>query len=80
MSSLVETIVVGVVVAVAGVWAVGAVWRAVRGGKGCSTCSSSEDCPMVEQQNKKITELNKLEQCGPKTFDCSSHNEKSDKT
>ncbi len=75
MSSLTETIVVGVVVLVAGVWAARAIWRSVRGGKTCSSCSSSADCPMITQQ-EKLADLGKLDQCGPGSFDCDSHRNK----
>ncbi len=77
MSSVTETIVVGIVVVVAGVWAGKAIWRSVRGGKVCSTCSSSENCPLVSQQSD-LLELSKIDQCGPKSFDCAAHQKKTD--
>lgn len=79
MTFVTETVVVGVVVAVAGAWAVKAIWRSVRGGKVCSSCSASDDCPMIAQQ-KNLADLGKLDQCGPASFDCKSHQEKTDKT
>ena len=79
MSSMTETIVVGVVVVVAGAWAAKAIWRSVRGGKVCSSCSSSEDCPMIAQQ-KNLAEISKLDHCGPSSFDCDAHRNKTDKS
>lgn len=79
MSTLTETIVVGVCVAVAGFWAVRAIWRSVRGGKVCSSCSASDGCPMIAQQ-KNLADQGKLDQCGPTSFDCEAHKEKTDKT
>ena len=79
MSSMTENIVVGVVVAVAGFWAARAVWRSVRGGKICSTCSSSEGCPMAAQQNN-LVELGPFDQCGPQNSECPSAEEKPDNT
>lgn len=79
MSSVIETIVIGVAVVIAGAWAAKAIWRSVRGGSACSSCSGSSDCPLVAQQ-EDLANLGKLDQCGPNAFDCDAHRTKSDKS
>lgn len=79
MSPTTEAIVVGVMVTVAGAWAVRAIWRSVRSEKSCSSCSSSGDCPLMGEQ-KKTSKLTQLDHCGPSKFDCSDYQKKSDKT
>jgi len=79
MSSLTETIVIGISVAVAAAWAVRAIWRAVRGGKACSSCSSSGDCPLINQK-QNLAKMGQLDQCGPNTYQCPDHQKKPDKT
>jgi hypothetical protein len=46
-----ETIVVGVIVGAAMVWAVRGAMRAARRKQVCSTCGSSGDCPLVKGVN-----------------------------
>jgi hypothetical protein len=43
-----ETLVVGIVVGVALLWGLRAVWQAVRRGSVCSDCSDSGSCPLAE--------------------------------
>lgn len=60
---MIEMMVVGVVVTVALAWAGRAIWRSVRGGKGCSSCADSGNCPL--QENPQL--LEELTSLGPKT-------------
>jgi hypothetical protein len=45
MTPLVENIAVGVIVAVAALWAGRAIWRSRGQKSGCSSCSESGKCP-----------------------------------
>lgn len=47
-----ELVVVGLLVAGAGAWAVRALVRAVRKPGGCSSCGSSGDCPLTREPGK----------------------------
>jgi hypothetical protein len=55
MSSIFEMVIVGVVVAVALVWAGRAAWRSFRKTGGCSSCSSSGECPLVKDPDAPIS-------------------------
>ncbi|MCP4291182.1 MAG: FeoB-associated Cys-rich membrane protein [bacterium] len=65
----VETIIVVVIVAIAGFFVGRSVWRAARQGGVCSGCSDAQDCPALGNPEKLI-ELGKIDQCGPASFDC----------
>lgn len=56
MSSVVETIVVAVVVAIAAAWGARAVWRSWKKGAVCSSCADSTDCPLV-RNGQVLTDL-----------------------
>ncbi len=71
MSAKVEVILVGVAVAAAGFWAVRAIWRTVRKGNICTSCSSSGNCPAVNNP-ELLQELGKIDQCGPGARQCPS--------
>jgi len=43
-----ETIIIGVLVLGAAIWAVRAAWQSVTHAGGCSSCSSSGDCPLMK--------------------------------
>lgn len=43
-----ETIIIGVLVLGAAIWAARAAWRSVTHAGGCSSCSSSGDCPLMK--------------------------------
>ncbi len=45
-----DSIAVGAIVLVAGVWAIRSIVRAVRAKKICATCASSGDCPLAGKQ------------------------------
>ena len=68
---MIERVVVIVVVAVALAWAGRAVWRSVRGGKGCSSCSDSGNCPIAENP-ELLEELTRRgpEHCHPGQTSC----------
>ena len=67
MSTLGETILVVVIVAVALVWAGRAIWRSVSGKDKCSSCGSSGDCPLVN--NPDLIEELKQKDCSGKSQD-----------
>ncbi len=48
MKPSLEAVIIGVLVLGAAVWAVRAAWRSVRQTGGCSSCSSSGDCPLLK--------------------------------
>ncbi len=47
MTPWVESAIVVVVVGVAVVWAIRAIWRSTRKGQVCSSCSDSGSCPVA---------------------------------
>ncbi len=75
MGSTVEMIVVGVVVAVAAIWAGRAIWRSVKKQGVCSSCASSGECPLAGNPDA-LTELIQqgqlphLDSCQPGTLSC----------
>jgi hypothetical protein len=70
-----EAIVIGTVVLVAVLWAVRAAYRSVNSSGGCSSCSSSGECPLVNNPDA-LAELTRqgqatpLESCHPQTPSC----------
>jgi len=76
MSLTFESILVGIVVAIAVFWAVRAIWNAVRKGNVCTSCSSSGNCPAVDHP-EILQDLVKIDQCGPGSFECPAKIEKS---
>lgn len=63
-----ETIVVGIIVGVALLWGLRAVWRAVRKGTVCSDCAHSGSCPLAEnpqllEEIQRRNTTGTLEQC-----------------
>ena len=50
-----ETIVVGVIVGAALLWAARSVWRATRQKRICSDCASSGGCPIMEGDAESAT-------------------------
>jgi hypothetical protein len=73
MSLGLESIVIGALVAGALAWAVRAVYRSVRHTGGCSSCSSSGDCPLTKNP-EAMAELVRLGRQLPPT-PCHSHGE-----
>lgn len=75
MSGTVETVVVGVAVVGALVWAGRAGWRAVRKQGVCSSCGSSGECP-VANDPEALAELSQkgqqphLDSCQPGPISC----------
>ncbi len=71
-----EAIIIGVLVATALVWAIRATYRAVKQTGGCSSCSSSGECPLVKNP-EALAELTHqgqttpMEPCHPETASCS---------
>lgn len=55
MSSTFEMVIVGVVVAVALIWAGRAAWRSFRKTGGCSSCASSGECPALKDSETPIS-------------------------
>ncbi len=70
-----ETIVIGVVVLIAALWATRAVHRSVKNSGGCSSCASSGECPLVNNP-EALAELTRkgqaasLESCHPQKPSC----------
>lgn len=56
MNLNVETVIVGVVVAVAMAWGIRAIYRSCKKGTVCSSCGDSGDCPLTSQ-GQDLTEL-----------------------
>ena len=63
-----ELIVVLVVVGVAFLWALRAVWRSVRGGGVCSNCADSGECPLAG--DPQVQELLQQRQMSGETDSC----------
>ncbi len=70
-----ESIIIGVLVLTALTWAVRAAYRSVKQNGGCSSCSSSGECPLVKNPDA-LAELTRqgqatpLESCHPETASC----------
>ena len=75
MSIGIETLVIGGLVAGTLFWAARSAYRAVKHTGGCSSCSSSGECPLVENP-EALTELSRQsrttprESCHPQTASC----------
>ena len=71
----IETIIIGGLVAGALIWAARSAYRAVKHTGGCSSCSSSGECPLVEN-SEALTELARQSRrtprknCHPETASC----------
>ena len=75
MGSTLEMIVVGVVVAIALVWASRAIWRSIKKQGVCSSCGSSGECPIAGNPDalaelSKKGQLTNLDSCQPGTPSC----------
>ncbi len=75
MSIGLETIIIGVLVLSALIWAGRAAYRSVKQTGGCSSCASSGECPLVNNPDA-LAELTRqgqatpLESCHPETASC----------
>jgi len=75
MSIGVESVVIGVLVLGALIWAARAAYRSVSQTGGCTSCSSSGDCPLANNP-EALAELTRqgqatpLESCHPETASC----------
>ena len=75
MSFGVETLVIGVLVLGALLWAARSAYRAVKNTGGCSSCASSGECPLVDNP-EALAELTRqgqstpLDSCHPATAPC----------
>ena len=75
MSSTLEIIVIGVVVAVALAWALRAGWRSMQSKGGCTSCGSEGECPLVGDPDALAElsgrgQLTNLDSCQPGTPSC----------
>jgi len=75
MGTTLEMTVIGVVVAVAMVWAIRAGWKSVKSKGGCSSCSSADGCPLVGNPDalaelSKKGQLTNLDSCQPGALSC----------
>ena len=68
MGSTSELVIVGVVVSVALVWAGRSVWRSLHKTGGCSSCSTSGDCPLVKDPEALINLSDIPTDCEKTTF------------
>ncbi len=75
MNFSVEIVVITVLVLGAVAWAARAAYRSVKGAGGCTSCSSSGECPFVKDP-EALAELTRqgqatpLESCHPQSASC----------